>query len=59
MQKSKTTYNSSMISLEPGEVLSLLKAAEGARHSGMAMMGPGYKHGMRASEICRSPSGRH
>ena len=44
--------SSSMIHLEPAEVLSILKAskAKGAREWAMILVA--YKHGMRASEIC-------
>jgi integrase len=50
--KSRPQTSNSMIHLEPGEVLSVLRAAraKGAREWAMILVA--YKHGMRASEVC-------
>ena len=55
MESTNRTHSgpaNSMQSLEPAEVLSLLKAAkaQGAREWAMILLA--YKHGMRASEVC-------
>jgi type 1 fimbriae regulatory protein FimB len=48
----KTRRQSSMIHLEPTEVLSVLRAAKAKGAREWAMIVLAYKHGMRASEIC-------
>jgi type 1 fimbriae regulatory protein FimB len=48
----KTCKQSSMIHLEPAEVLSVLKAARAKGGREWAMIVLAYKHGMRASEVC-------
>jgi type 1 fimbriae regulatory protein FimB len=48
----KTCNQSSMIHLEPAEVLSVLKAARAKGSREWAMIVLAYKHGMRASEVC-------
>jgi len=52
MKSEANGTHSSMIHLEPDEVLSVLRAArkKGAREWAMLVLA--YKHGMRASEIC-------
>jgi len=42
----------SMINLEPAEVLSVLRTAKAKGARAWAMILLGYKHGMRASEVC-------
>jgi type 1 fimbriae regulatory protein FimB len=42
----------SMIHLEPAEVLSVLRAAKAKGSREWAMIVVGYKHGLRASEVC-------
>jgi integrase len=51
-RKTNTQARTSMIHLEPAEVLSVLRMArvKGARE--WAMIVVAYKHGMRASEVC-------
>jgi type 1 fimbriae regulatory protein FimB len=44
--------SSSMVHLEPAEVLSILKSAKARGAREWAMIVVSYKHGMRASEIC-------
>ena len=49
-----TAQNSSqsMVYLEPGEVLSVLRAAKAKGAREFAMILVAYRHGMRASEVC-------
>jgi integrase len=48
----KTCNRSSMIHLEPAEMLSVLRAAKAKGARQWAMVVVAYKHGMRASEVC-------
>ncbi len=48
----KTRRQSSMMHLEPAEVLSVLRAAKAKGAREWAMIVVTYKHGMRASEVC-------
>jgi type 1 fimbriae regulatory protein FimB len=52
MLEARTVRKQSMIHLEPTEVLAVLKSAKakGAREWAMILLG--YKHGLRASEVC-------
>jgi type 1 fimbriae regulatory protein FimB len=50
--KNRKQTTSSMIYLEPAEVLSLLRAAKAKGPRQWAMILVAYKHGMRASEVC-------
>src|SRR6266480_845364 len=52
MLEARTVRKESMIHLEPTEVLAVLKSAKakGAREWAMILLG--YKHGLRASEVC-------
>jgi type 1 fimbriae regulatory protein FimB len=52
MQITRKRVSSSMIHLEPAEVLSVLRAARAKGAREWAMIVVAYKHGMRASEIC-------
>jgi integrase len=51
-QKIRKQTRPSMIHLEPGEVLSVLRAARAKGAREWAMIVVAYKHGMRASEVC-------
>lgn len=48
----RTQTKSSMIHLEPAEVLSVLRTARAKGARAWAMILVAYKHGMRASEVC-------
>src|SRR5438067_5352784 len=50
--KMAVSGQSSIVHLEPNEVLSVLKAAKGRGSREWAMVLLAYRHGLRASEIC-------
>jgi type 1 fimbriae regulatory protein FimB len=50
--KVRKPTGSSMLHLEPSEVLSVLRAAKAKGNREWAMIVVAYKHGMRASEVC-------
>src|ERR1700722_18557891 len=51
-RETSTQSGTSMIHLEPSEVLAVLRAAKAKGAREWAMIVVAYKHGMRASEVC-------